>query len=122
MRVSKFNDLVLVTLAASFPWTNAVGTDRTSHFLLGSSFGIPINQTFDYVVVGGGSAGLTIAARLAEKSANLVAVIEAGSFYEIGNGNLSQIPADMVWFAGKDPEDTNPLVDWSFVTTPQAVS
>jgi hypothetical protein len=26
--------------------------------LLGSSFGIPGNQTFDYVIVGGGTAGM----------------------------------------------------------------
>ena len=34
----------------------------------------------DYIVVGGGTAGLTIANRLAEN--NTVAVIEAGGFYE----------------------------------------
>ena len=88
--------------------------------LLGSSFGVPgSSQTFDYVVVGGGNAGLTIATRLAETAT--VAVIEAGSFYEIGNGNLSQIPADDAFFTGKDKEDFNPLVDWGFQTTPQAV-
>ena len=33
----------------------------------GSSFGIPgKNATFDYIVIGGGNAGLTIAARLAD--------------------------------------------------------
>ena len=74
----------------------------------------------DYVVVGGGNAGLTIAARLAETAS--VAVIEAGSFYEIGNSNLSQIPLNDVWFAGKDKTDYNPLIDWGFSTTPQAVS
>lgn len=74
----------------------------------------------DYIVVGGGNAGLTVAARLAENAS--VAVIEAGGFYEIGNSNLSQIPFDDVWFAGKDRTDYNPLIDWGFVTTPQAVS
>lgn len=88
--------------------------------LLGSSFGVPgSSQTFDYVVLGGGNAGLTIAARLAEIVT--VAVIEAGSFYEIGNGNISQIPADDAYFTGKDKDDFNPLVDWGFQTTPQAV-
>ncbi|MCJ1462395.1 hypothetical protein MMC07_000996 [Pseudocyphellaria aurata] len=87
--------------------------------LLGSSFGVPgSNQTFDYVVLGGGNAGLTIATRLAETAT--VAVVEAGSFYEIDNGNLSQIPADDIWFAGKDKDDFNPLIDWGFQTTPQA--
>ena len=39
----------------------------------------------------GGTAGLTIATRLAEGNAT-VAVIEAGSFYQLTNGNLSQVP------------------------------
>jgi len=49
--------------------------------LLGTSFGLPGNKTFDYVVVGGGTAGLAIATRLAEDASKQVAVIEAGSFY-----------------------------------------
>lgn len=59
--------------------------------LLGSSVGYPGNATSDYIVVKGGTAGLTVAARLAEDPTKTVAVVEAGSFYEIGNGNLSQI-------------------------------
>ena len=74
----------------------------------------------DYIVVGGGTAGLTIAARLAETAS--VAVIEAGGFYEIGNSNLSQVPLDDIYFAGKERTDYNPLIDWGFYTTPQAVS
>ncbi|KAG8834794.1 hypothetical protein FRC18_001468 [Serendipita sp. 400] len=35
-------------------------------------------QTFDYVVVGGGLTGITVAARLAENPANKILVIEAG--------------------------------------------
>ena len=91
-----------------------------SRQLLGSSFGVPGNATYDYVVVGGGTAGLAMAARLAEK--NTVAVVEAGSFYEISNGNYSEIPAYDAEFTSKDRSDVNPLVDWGFVTTPQAVS
>ena len=90
--------------------------------LLGSSFGTPANATFDYVIVGGGVGGLTMASRLSEAGSKSVAVIEAGSFYEIDNGNLSQIPADDTRWTGKDPQDVNPLIDWGFVTVPQAVS
>ena len=86
---------------------------------LGSSFGIPGNATFDYVVVGGGTAGLTVAARLAQDGTRSVAVIEAGSFYEIGNGNLSEIPLFGPAGAGKSPTDVPPIVDWGFFTTPQ---
>lgn len=95
----------------------------SSAFLLGSNFGIPtINRTFDYIIVGGGNAGLTIASRLSENPNLQVAVVEAGSFYEISTGNTSQIPAlESLYWNGKDPKDTNPLVDWGFVTTPQAV-
>ena len=89
---------------------------------LGSSFGIPgSNATFDYIVVGGGNAGLTIATRLAEQQNGSVAVVEAGSFYEIGNGNHSQIPLDDEFYISKDPKDFQPLVDWGYVTSPQTV-
>ena len=91
------------------------------NYLLGSHFGLPGDKTFDYVVIGGGTAGLAIASRLSEDSSNLVAVIEAGSFYEIGNGNLSQIPTYGPAFSGKSPFDVAPLVDWAFLTTPQTV-
>jgi len=57
--------------------------------LFGNSFGLPgENTTYDYIVVGGGTAGNAIAARLALDPANYsVAVIEAGSFYETLNSN-----------------------------------
>lgn len=90
--------------------------------ILGSSFGVPgANATFDYVVVGGGTAGLTIATRLAENRSLSVAVVEAGGFYEIDNGNLSIVPGQAVWFSGSDPKNFQPLVDWGFSTVPQAV-
>ena len=57
-------------------------------FEYGNSFGIPgKNASYDYVIVGGGTGGLTIAARLAEDKNVSVAVIEAGGFYQIDNGN-----------------------------------
>ena len=79
-------------------------------------------MTFDYVIVGGGNAGLTVASRLSEDSTKRVAVIEAGTFYEVTSGNFSSIPGDDVYYNGKDPKDTNPLLDWGFTTTPQNVS
>ncbi|PYI06947.1 alcohol oxidase [Aspergillus sclerotiicarbonarius CBS 121057] len=88
---------------------------------LGSSFGVPgKNATFDYIVVGGGTAGLTLATRLAEQQAGSVAVVEAGGFYEIDNGNLSQVPASTNQFTGRSPTDWQPLIDWGTITTPQA--
>ncbi|KAK4235918.1 cytochrome P450 [Achaetomium macrosporum] len=96
------------------------GGDSSRTGLLGSSFGVPgQNYTFDYVVVGGGQAGLAVASRLAEQRSLSVAVIEAGSFYELTNGNLSEIPAFDNWFTGKDVDNWQPGVDWGIVTEPQ---
>lgn len=78
------------------------------------------DASFDYVVVGGGTAGLTMAARLSEDSSMSVAVIEAGTVYELSNPLLSPTPAGDVIWAGSSPLDNNPLVDWSFITAPQA--
>ena len=89
--------------------------------LLGSYFGVPgQNATFDYVVIGGGTAGLTLANRLSAKFS--VAVIEAGDFYEFANGNNSQVPAYASTFTGSNPVAKNPALDWYMYTEPQAVS
>lgn len=59
----------------------------------GNNFGIPgQNATYDYIIVGGGTAGLALAARLAEDTSLTVAVIEAGGFYEEDFGNNSVVP------------------------------
>lgn len=90
----------------------------TAQGLLGSHFGaIDISATYDYVVVGGGTAGLTIARRLAQHYS--VAVVEAGGFYEVDNANITEVPADAGYYAGKKPVYDNPLIDWRQMTTPQ---
>ncbi|KAI8952985.1 GMC oxidoreductase [Xylaria longipes] len=87
---------------------------------LGNSFGIPgRTATYDYIVVGGGNAGLTIATRLAEQQTGSVAVVEAGTFYEISNGNLTQIPGADNIFISKAHDDWQPLIDWGYITAPQ---
>ena len=64
-----------------------------SNRLTGTSFGVPgLPAEYDYVIVGGGLAGSVVASRLTENSNVSVALIEAGSFYEMTNGNWSQIP------------------------------
>ncbi|KAF2994040.1 hypothetical protein E8E13_000450 [Curvularia kusanoi] len=65
-------------------------------------------------------AGLTLAARLAENRSISVGVVEAGTFYEISNGNFSEIPGLDIQNVGKDVDDWHPGNDWGFVTTPQS--
>ncbi|CZR52819.1 related to choline dehydrogenase [Phialocephala subalpina] len=87
----------------------------------GNSFRISNqNATYDYVIVGGGTAGLAVAMRLAEDPSYTIAVIEAGGFYQIENGNQSVVPAYNPEFAALNDPTANPTVDWGFVTTPQA--
>ncbi|CAN8103275.1 unnamed protein product [Discula destructiva] len=82
---------------------------------LGSAFGVAGNATFDYVVVGAGTAGSSIAARLAQNN-NTVALVEAGSFYQILNGNRSVIPG---YANFRFPILSAPVTDWGILTTPQ---
>ncbi|KAK7999608.1 alcohol oxidase [Apiospora arundinis] len=78
-----------------------------------------LGGTYDYVIVGGGTAGLALAERLSEDPNLAVAVIEAGTYYQVTNPVLSTTPAGDSFFVGADPSDTNSLVDWNFVTVPQ---
>ncbi|KAL0957059.1 hypothetical protein HGRIS_003157 [Hohenbuehelia grisea] len=66
---------------------------------------------FDYVVVGGGLAGLVVATRLAEDPSVTVGVIEAGQ--DMSQDINIQTPA--LYSRGF----RNPEVDWGFFTTPQ---
>ncbi|KAK8039492.1 hypothetical protein PG993_007903 [Apiospora rasikravindrae] len=112
-----------VLLVASVTEVHAAPTHHSirARQLLGSSFGVPgDDRAFDYVVVGGGTAGLTIATRLVEQQAGTVAVVEAGTFYELSNGNLSEVPATDGAFTGKAADDWQPMIDWGYQTTPQA--
>ncbi|KAJ5794344.1 Glucose-methanol-choline oxidoreductase [Penicillium paradoxum] len=67
--------------------------------------------TFDYVVCGGGTAGLTVASRLSEDPNVTVGVIEAGK-YRIGDP-LVDTPAASSHMMG------NPDYDWCMYTAPQ---
>jgi choline dehydrogenase len=109
--------LALVSQANALSWEQPAGLPR-----YGSFFGLPgKNATYDYVVVGGGTAGLTVASRLAEDKSLSIAVVEAGTFSEISNGNNSQVPAYSFSSVAGGGDHVNPWIDWELETTPQPV-
>ncbi|PVH68754.1 GMC oxidoreductase [Cadophora sp. DSE1049] len=115
MRVPSAVAVLLGTANAQYISTGLAGS-----CLAGFYFGIRLqNKTYDYVIVGGGTAGLVVAHRLAESPNITVAVVEAGSFYEFGNCNQSQIPFYSTKYVSAYPEDTQPLIDLELVTVPQ---
>ncbi|CAG8386421.1 unnamed protein product [Penicillium salamii] len=76
-----------------------------------------VDETYDYVVVGGGTGGSAIATRLAQNNRFRVALIEAGEHYELES--LAAVPAADVLPVGSDP-NTKSFIDWGFVTTSQS--
>lgn len=68
-------------------------------------------ESFDYVIIGGGTAGLVLASRLSEDPSLQVLVLEAGE--DLTADDRVNIPAMWVQLA-------NTEADWKFKTTPQA--
>ena len=67
--------------------------------------------TYDFVVIGAGSAGCAVAAGLAERQAGSVLVIEAGPS---DRWPLVRMPFGLVWTLGSRRRD------WRFMSSPQA--
>ncbi|KAF9073601.1 GMC oxidoreductase [Rhodocollybia butyracea] len=76
------------------------------------SVDLVVNQTFDYIIIGGGTAGLTLASRLSENPAWSILVLEAGNSH-LGDHPLITRPGQY------GMQITNPEYDWAFKTVPQ---
>jgi choline dehydrogenase-like flavoprotein len=70
-----------------------------------------VATSFDYLIVGGGTAGLTLAARLSENPNITVGVLEAGVDRSTDPKVLTPGLATSLW--------DDPTYDWVFQTTPQ---
>ncbi|MDC3424582.1 choline dehydrogenase [Aquibacillus sp. 3ASR75-11] len=71
-----------------------------------------MNQTYDYIVIGGGSAGSVLGARLSADGKHSVLVLEAGR-KDFSWDLLIQMPAALPFPAGKS------LYDWRYASDPE---
>lgn len=101
--------------------TEGKTSKRQFNGILGSASGLlGIDATYDYVIIGGGTAGLVMAERLSENPNLQVAIIEAGTYYQVADPLLGATPGGDSMFSGADPSESDPLIDWGFVTSPQS--
>jgi choline dehydrogenase-like flavoprotein len=70
-----------------------------------------LQSPFDYIIIGGGTAGLTVASRLTEDAHIRVLIIEAGPDHS--NDPLVRTPGLVVAQYGKEE------YDWNFLSVPQ---
>ena len=80
---------------------------------LASSARAFVAQEFDYVIVGGGTAGLVLAARLSEDERVRVGVLEAGGY--VAPGTDPRID----WIINYSVVFGDPQYDWNLKTVPQ---
>jgi choline dehydrogenase len=103
--------IIRILAGAAFAALFGIGLWPESHH--GSFRWLPTwNAIFDYVVVGGGTAGITIGTRLAQNGFK-VAIVEAGGYYERTNP-ISKVPGAAVLGVGADI-NTASAADWRFV-------
>ena len=69
-----------------------------------------LTKDYDYIIIGGGTSGLTVASRLSEDTKAQVLVLEAGGDH-LSDPRVN-VPALCMQAPGSD-------LDWQFVTVPQ---
>ncbi|KAJ8302769.1 hypothetical protein KUTeg_019165 [Tegillarca granosa] len=74
---------------------------------------VPLKDSYDYIIVGAGSAGSVLASRLSEDKENSVLLVEAGP--EETDSPLVKVP--IKWFSLQ-----RTYLDWGFKTVPQKYS
>ena len=80
---------------------------------LASSAEAFVAQEFDYVIVGGGTAGLVVAARLSENERVRVGVLEAGGYVAPGEEPRIDLVVNYGLVFG------DPKFDWNLKSVPQ---
>ena len=105
---------ILATAAALTPFASAAHNPNNPHRralkrAITDDASTVNGQTFDFIIAGGGLAGLAIAARLSEWSNQTVLVVEAGGD---GSGTLAdgRIVQDMINIPGQSSRKKNDLV------------
>jgi GMC oxidoreductase len=97
--------------------SNAAGTGAGAGKLrpaaLASSASAFAAQEFDYVVIGGGTAGLVVAARLSEDERVRVGVLEAGGYVSPGTDPRIDLIVNYGLVFG------DPAYDWNLKSVPQ---
>ncbi|KAI8195504.1 hypothetical protein K4K49_008053 [Colletotrichum sp. SAR 10_70] len=75
-------------------------------------------DTYDYVIIGGGTAGMTLASRLSAVPENTVLVVEAGSLYE-DRDNYEAAVMIPRFYPGASGFAPGTRYDWNLTTVPQ---
>ena len=92
--------------------TNGASTANGLHLpALAESAQDFLSHNYDYVIIGGGTAGLVVAARLTENPDVTVGVLEAGK-HRLGDPKIDCPALFLQMFNDKE-------YDWAFMTEPQ---